>query len=51
MHLSNQSLLVILGTGIVELIVNAFIGAVILLFVLRLVGGGGGWGYRPRWRW
>jgi uncharacterized membrane protein YeaQ/YmgE (transglycosylase-associated protein family) len=40
-----------LGTGIVELIVNAFIGAVILLFVLRLVGGGGGWGYRRRWRW
>jgi len=42
-----------LGTGIVELIVNAFVGAVILLFVLRLVGGGGGWGYRRRWgsRW
>jgi uncharacterized membrane protein YeaQ/YmgE (transglycosylase-associated protein family) len=42
-----------LGTGIVVLIVNAFIGAVVLLFVLRLVGGGGGWGYRRRWgsRW
>ena len=42
-----------LGTGIVELIVNAFVGAVILLFVLRLVVGGGGWGYRRRWgsRW
>ena len=39
-----------LGTGIVELIVNAFIGAVILLSVLRLVGSGG-WGYRRRWRW
>ena len=72
MHLSNQSLLVILVVGIVagwlagrvmagggfgligDLIVGllgAFIGAVILLFVLRLVGGGGGWGYRPRWRW
>ena len=72
MHLSNQSLLVILVVGIVagwlagrfmagggfgligDLIVGllgAFIGAVILLFVLRLVGGGGGWGYRRRWRW
>jgi uncharacterized membrane protein YeaQ/YmgE (transglycosylase-associated protein family) len=38
-----------LGVGIVALIINAFIGAVVLLFVLRLVGGGG-WGYRRRWR-
>jgi uncharacterized membrane protein YeaQ/YmgE (transglycosylase-associated protein family) len=36
-----------LGVGIVALIINAFIGAVILLFLLRLVSGGG-WGYRPR---
>ena len=39
-----------LGTGIVSLIINAFIGAVILLLILRLVGGG--WGYRRHWwRW
>jgi uncharacterized membrane protein YeaQ/YmgE (transglycosylase-associated protein family) len=40
-----------LGVGIVALIVNAFIGAVVLLLLLRLVGGG--WGYRARWgrRW
>src|SRR5436190_22762278 len=40
------------GVGIVALIANAFIGAVALLLVLRLVGGG--WGYRRwgrRWRW
>jgi uncharacterized membrane protein YeaQ/YmgE (transglycosylase-associated protein family) len=38
------------GFGIIALIVNAFIGAVVLLLILRLVGGG--WGYR-RWdrRW
>jgi uncharacterized membrane protein YeaQ/YmgE (transglycosylase-associated protein family) len=35
------------GTGIVPLIINAFIGAVILLLILRLAGGG--WGYRRRW--
>jgi hypothetical protein len=32
---------------------NAFIGAVVLLLILRLVGGGWGyrrgWGYRSRW--
>jgi uncharacterized membrane protein YeaQ/YmgE (transglycosylase-associated protein family) len=41
-----------LGVGIVALIVNAFIGAVVLLLILRLVGGGG-WGYRTGWgrRW
>jgi uncharacterized membrane protein YeaQ/YmgE (transglycosylase-associated protein family) len=32
--------------GIVALIINAFIGAVVLLLILRLVGGG----YRGRWR-
>src|SRR6202167_2458147 len=37
-----------LGVGIVALIVNAFIGAVVLLFILRLVSGGG-WGLRRRW--
>ena len=42
-----------LGTGIVALIINAFIGAVVLLLALRLVYGGRGWGFRPRWgrRW
>lgn len=37
-----------LGAGIVALVINAFIGAVVLLLVLRLVGGG--WGYRRGWR-
>lgn len=37
-----------LGTGIVALIINAFIGAVVLLFLLRLVGGRR-WGLRRRW--
>jgi uncharacterized membrane protein YeaQ/YmgE (transglycosylase-associated protein family) len=36
-----------LGVGIVALILNAFIGAVVLLLILRLVGGG--WGHRRRW--
>src|SRR5579864_3176750 len=38
-----------LGTGILSLILNAFIGAVVLLLLLRLVSGG----FRPRWgrRW
>ena len=38
-----------LGTGIVPAILNAFIGAAVLLLLLRLVGGGG-FGYRRRWR-
>ncbi len=37
-----------LGVGLVALIANAFIGAIVLLVILRLVGGHG-WGYR-RWR-
>jgi len=37
-----------LGVGIVASIVNAFIGAVVLLLILRLINGG--WGYRRRWR-
>jgi uncharacterized membrane protein YeaQ/YmgE (transglycosylase-associated protein family) len=36
-----------LGIGIVALIANAFIGAIVLLLILRLVGGRG-WRYR-RW--
>jgi uncharacterized membrane protein YeaQ/YmgE (transglycosylase-associated protein family) len=36
-----------LGQGIVALIMNAFLGAVVLLLILRLVGGG--WGYRRGW--
>ena len=36
-----------LGAGIVALILNAFIGAVVLLLILRLAGGG--WGRRRRW--
>jgi uncharacterized membrane protein YeaQ/YmgE (transglycosylase-associated protein family) len=36
-----------LGVGIVALIINAFIGAVVLLLVLRLVNGG--FGGRRRW--
>jgi uncharacterized membrane protein YeaQ/YmgE (transglycosylase-associated protein family) len=41
-----------LGTGIVSLIFNAAIGAIVLLLILRLVFGGprwGGWGWRRRW--
>jgi uncharacterized membrane protein YeaQ/YmgE (transglycosylase-associated protein family) len=37
-----------LGVGIVAAIINAFIGAVVLLLILRLLGGG--FGYRRRWR-
>jgi uncharacterized membrane protein YeaQ/YmgE (transglycosylase-associated protein family) len=37
-----------LGVGIVALIINAFVGAIVLLLILRLVGGGS-WGY-GRWR-
>ncbi len=42
-----------LGVGIVSLIVDATIGAIVLLLILRLVGGGGvggRWGWRGR-RW
>jgi uncharacterized membrane protein YeaQ/YmgE (transglycosylase-associated protein family) len=38
-----------LGTGIVALIVNAFIGPVVLLLILRLVGGCEGRGGERRW--
>jgi uncharacterized membrane protein YeaQ/YmgE (transglycosylase-associated protein family) len=47
-----------LGTGIVPAIINATIGAVLLLLVIRLLRGfggyGGGWGYAGGWgrrRW
>ena len=45
-----------LGMGTVSLIINATLGAIVLLIVIRLLTGmggyGGGWG-RPRWgsRW
>jgi uncharacterized membrane protein YeaQ/YmgE (transglycosylase-associated protein family) len=39
-----------LGTGIIAAIIDATIGALVLLFILRLVFGGGGWGgFRRRW--
>lgn len=37
-----------LGSGTISAIVNATIGAVLLLLVVRLVRGGGGWG--SNWR-
>jgi uncharacterized membrane protein YeaQ/YmgE (transglycosylase-associated protein family) len=37
-----------LGTGVVGAIANATLGAIVLLLVVRLVRGGGGWG--SRWR-
>ncbi|WP_158814801.1 GlsB/YeaQ/YmgE family stress response membrane protein [Methylocapsa sp. S129] len=40
-----------LGVGTVALIINATIGAIVLLLVLRLVWGGGGWGGRLGRRW
>lgn len=39
-----------LGTGIVSAIVNATVGAILLLLVVRLFTGGGGWGWRGGWR-
>jgi len=39
-----------LGVGLVALIVNAVIGAIVLILLLRLVAGAGGWGpRRPGW--
>ena len=37
-----------LGVGIVALILNALVGAIVLLLILRIIGGSG-WGY-GRWR-
>ena len=39
-----------LGTGLVSAFVNATLGAIALLLVVRLLGGGGGWGWRGGWR-
>ena len=40
-----------LGSGLVAAIANATIGAIILLVIIRLVRGGGGWhgSWRTRW--
>ena len=38
-----------LGTGIVSLIFDAPVGAIVLLLIVRLLRGGGGWGWRRRW--
>jgi uncharacterized membrane protein YeaQ/YmgE (transglycosylase-associated protein family) len=40
-----------LGTGIVAAILNATIGALLLLLILRLVRRGGGWREGWGWRW
>jgi uncharacterized membrane protein YeaQ/YmgE (transglycosylase-associated protein family) len=40
-----------LGTGTVALIINATLGAIVLLIVLRLITGGGGWRSRFGGRW
>src|SRR5437660_8308142 len=40
-----------LGTGVVSAIVNATIGAILLLLVLRLLRGSVGWGGGWRRRW
>ena len=39
-----------LGVGTIALIINATIGAIVLLIVLRVVSGGGGGGWGSRWR-
>jgi len=40
-----------LGSGMIPAIVNATIGAVLLLLIIRLVRGGSGWGRRWRGNW
>ena len=40
-----------LGVGTLALIINATIGAIVLLLILRLVSGGGGWRSRFARRW
>src|ERR1700722_15904561 len=38
-----------LGTGMVALVVNATLGAIVLLIILRLISEDGGGGFRRRW--
>lgn len=40
-----------LGTGVISAIVNATVGAILLLLVVRLLAGTGGWGSRRGGRW
>jgi uncharacterized membrane protein YeaQ/YmgE (transglycosylase-associated protein family) len=40
-----------LGTGILSAILNATIGAVVLLAIIRIVAGGRSWGGRSGGRW
>jgi uncharacterized membrane protein YeaQ/YmgE (transglycosylase-associated protein family) len=40
-----------LGTGMVALVINATLGAIVLLIVLRLISGAGGGGSRLGGRW
>jgi uncharacterized membrane protein YeaQ/YmgE (transglycosylase-associated protein family) len=41
-----------LGVGLIAAIINATIGAVVLLLLIRLVRGSGGWGWRRGYsRW
>src|SRR5271157_2363381 len=44
-----------LGSGVISAIIDATIGALLLLLAIRLVRGGGGWGRswggRRRWSW
>jgi uncharacterized membrane protein YeaQ/YmgE (transglycosylase-associated protein family) len=40
-----------LGTGLISAIVNAAVGAILLLLIVRLFRGGSGWGNRWRGGW
>ena len=39
-----------LGVGTISLVINATIGAIVLLLIIRLLAGRGGWG-ASRWGW